>query len=240
MQAGKRQAVRDRQHRQTGAPIILDPVERQRPEVRWRPDENDQEEHQRLRTDVIGHRCPAEHRRHRAGRTADHDVLGRGRLEHDGVDQGIADKGRQREPHGERIDESQQQPGACATQQGGKGERPRDRDVAPRRRAGPRAGHAGIDAALDHAVEGKTRARQQRDAGDAEHQNPPGHKLIGGQHHADDRAKRGQHDDSRLGQLNVLTQRMGERWRRMFEQVHRGEDRAIRLWPVLTRPARLP
>jgi hypothetical protein len=50
-------------------------MDRQRPEMRWRPDVDDQKQQQRARIDMTGHRRPAEQRWRRAGGAADHDVL---------------------------------------------------------------------------------------------------------------------------------------------------------------------
>src|SRR5262245_27967118 len=82
VQLGELAPVRDRQHRQSGARVLLGAVERERPEVRRRPREDDQEQEQRFRRHLSGYRRPAEHRRHRARRAADHDVLRGERLEH--------------------------------------------------------------------------------------------------------------------------------------------------------------
>src|SRR3954464_11383564 len=47
-------AVRDRQHRHAGAGIVLRAVEGERPEMRRRPGEDDEEENHRLRRDLAG------------------------------------------------------------------------------------------------------------------------------------------------------------------------------------------
>ena len=52
-------------------------IERQRPEMRRRPQEDDEEQNERLEPDLSGRRCPADHRRKRAGGAADDDVLWR-------------------------------------------------------------------------------------------------------------------------------------------------------------------
>ena len=67
----------DRQHGNARARIFVGAIERQRPEMRRRPQEDDQEQNERLEPDLSGRRCPADHRRKRTGGAADDDVLRR-------------------------------------------------------------------------------------------------------------------------------------------------------------------
>src|SRR3954470_19431549 len=74
-------AVRDRQHWHAGPGIVLRAVEGERPEMRRRPGEDDEEENHRLCRDLAGDRRPAENRWHGARGAADDDVLRRGGLQ---------------------------------------------------------------------------------------------------------------------------------------------------------------
>ena len=108
-------AVRHRQHRQAGLAVVVGAVQRQGPEVRWRPQEDDQAQDHRLGADLARHRGPAQHGRHRPRSPADDDVLRRQRLQHHGVHHRVADEGGEGEPHGERIDEKIQNRKPSAT-----------------------------------------------------------------------------------------------------------------------------
>ena len=97
-------AVRHRQHRKTGCFVLLGAVQGQRPEMWRRPHKDDEEEQPGLGRHGVGDGSPTQHRRHGAGGAADDDVLRGVGLEEDGVDDGVTDEGRQRQPHGQRID----------------------------------------------------------------------------------------------------------------------------------------
>ena len=190
--------------------------------MRRRPDEDDQEQDQRRRTHFVGHRGPAKQRWHRARRAADHDVLGRRRLQDDGVDHRIADEGAQRQPQGERIHENIEHPRADAAQHAGKRQGTGGADLTACQGARAGARHPGVDATLDQAVEGKPRGRQQRDTGQAEHQDAPGHHRLGRQQHADQRAERGEQHDPRLGELEIIVCQASQVERQGGLGVHQG------------------
>ena len=166
VQARELRAVRHRQHRQAGAAVVLGAVERERPEVRRRPQEDDQAEDQRLGADVAADRRPAEHRRHRPRRAADDDVLRRQRLEQHRVDDGIADERGERQPHRQRVDREPEDRAARAAERGRERERLAGRQLAGGRGAPRRARHAGVDALLDQAVERRRRGGDEPDARD--------------------------------------------------------------------------
>ena len=182
-----------RKHGQAGAGVFVAPVAGQRPEVGRRPQEDDEEQGQGRQADAVGHRGPAEHRRHRPGGATDDDVHGRGRLQDDGVDDGVAQEGGQREPHGERVDRHVQQPQPGAAGEAGEAQRLGGADQAEGQRAGPGAGHAGVDRAFDQAVDRRRGAGHQRDA-DGGGQHQAGGRPAGlGEEHAD---HRGEHDQA--------------------------------------------
>ncbi len=94
--------------RQVGAQVVDDG-----------PDEDDQHQQPGFGRHGIGHRRPAQRRRHGARQAADDDVLRRARLQDDGVDDGVADERGEGQPHGERVDQRVQHEHAGAAQQAG-------------------------------------------------------------------------------------------------------------------------
>ncbi|MNG05356.1 hypothetical protein D3C84_885420 [compost metagenome] len=82
----------DRQHRDVGLGVFLFAMNRQCPEVRRGPGEDDQHQQQRFGADVTGGRGPAEQRWRGTGEAADDDVL-RGRtFQEPGVDHRVAEQ----------------------------------------------------------------------------------------------------------------------------------------------------
>ncbi len=200
--------MRHRQHRQPGAGVLLCAIERERPEMRRRPGEDDEEQQQRFRRDLPGHRRPAEHRRHRTGSPADHDVLRRKRLEDHRVEDGVAHERPERQPHRERVHELVEQPQPGAADHAGEDQRLQRRQLSARQRPGPGAGHHGVDLLLDEAVDRGRGAGDERDAGGRREQEierdpaPRGHR----EEHADHGAEHDQRNNARLGQLEKLAQ----------------------------------
>ncbi|MNT15666.1 hypothetical protein D3C72_1507340 [compost metagenome] len=198
-------AVRDRQHRQAGLGVVGAAVQRQRPEVRRGPGEDDQHQEPGLGRYLARHRGPAQRRRHRPREPADHDVLRRGRLEQDGVDHRVAEEGGKGQPHRQVVGVDVQQPHAGAAQYGGEHQGLRRGDLAGGRRAPRGAAHQRIDLLLDQAIDGKGRTGQQPDAGGAADQHAPRHHAGRGEEHADDGAEHGQLRHARLGQGGILS-----------------------------------
>src|ERR1700722_11734373 len=67
----------DRQHRDPRTGIFVATIERKRPEMRWRPQEDDQEQDKRFKAYLSRGGRPADHWRKCAGGAADDDVLWR-------------------------------------------------------------------------------------------------------------------------------------------------------------------
>ena len=88
-----------RQHRHAGLGVIGLHEQRQRPEVRRRPQEDDGEQQPRQQRRVARHRRPADDDRKGAGRAADDDVLRRPALQPDGIDDDV-EQDRDGEPEG--------------------------------------------------------------------------------------------------------------------------------------------
>ena len=116
-----------RQHRHVDAGVVLAVAHRQRPGVRRRPEEHDQEQHDRRPGELVGDGGPADQRREAAGEAAPHDVLRRTPLEHHRVAEEVERARRERQPGREPVDQEARAPAS----------RPRP---APARRPGPPAG----------------------------------------------------------------------------------------------------
>ena len=103
MQTGIFVTMCHRQHGHADFGVLQLAIERQRPEMGWRPCKNDEKQQQCVGGDFPGHCRPAKYRRHCAGSTADDYVLRRHRLQYHRVDDGITDESRQGQPHGQGI-----------------------------------------------------------------------------------------------------------------------------------------
>ncbi len=198
--AGELGTMRDRQHGQSGLFVIFHPVKRQRPEMRRRPQKDDEKQQHGVDRDVAAHCRPAQYRRHGARGAANDDVLRRGRFEKDGVNHGIADEGAEGQPHGQRVDLGVEQPHAGGAQH------PRKRDDDRRAQftigRGPPGGaaHHRIDLLLNQTVERSCSAGHQPDAQRTEQHRLPSRQGGLGEKHADDRAEHDQLHHARLGQ----------------------------------------
>jgi len=93
----------DGQHRHPGVGIIFLHEQRQRPEMRRRPEKNDGEHGKRFKADAAGRHRPADHRRKRPGGTTDHDVLRCAPLQPDRIDHGIKEDGEGKEQPREKV-----------------------------------------------------------------------------------------------------------------------------------------
>ena len=210
LQAREPAAVGHRQHRDAGAGVFLLAIERQRPEMRRRPQKNNQEQQQRVRRDVAGDRGPAEHRRCGAGGAADDNVLRRRVLEPDGVDDRVTDEGSKRQHRrqhidpGDEDDHGQDADSEREYQRLGRGE------ASGRQRSIVRALHHGIGLAIEDVVERGRGARRERDAEGAEDEGAERRRAGRGQEHADHRGEHDERHHARLGELEVLARECRE------------------------------
>src|SRR5712672_144670 len=130
----------DRQHGDAGTGIVVGAIECEGPEMRRRPQEDDQEQDQRLEPDLAGRRRPTDHRRQRAGGAADDDVLRRAPFQphrvHDDVEKDReGEQGRRRD-----IDRDSKDGDRADGQDKPERARLGARDPAARNRAPDRAG----------------------------------------------------------------------------------------------------
>ena len=129
--AGEGDAVGHRQHRQPGAGVVVAAVAGQRPEMGRRPQEDDEEQDQRLIADT----WPVIAAQPSTGGMAPEAppmtmFIGVAGFKDQRVDDGVADEGGQCQPHRQVVDEGVQQPKAGGAEQGGQGDRFEGRDLA--------------------------------------------------------------------------------------------------------------
>ncbi len=184
--------------------VILAARDRQRPEVRRRPGEDDQEQQQRMRIGGTGDRRPAEHGRRRAGCTADDDVLRRHVLEPHGVEHRVADQRQERQHGRQRIHQPPQDDHRRDADDPGIRQRLLRGHVTRRDRAVHRARHLLVELAVDDVVDGGGARRGETDAERAVEQGLPGRQARHGEEHAHHRREHDQRDDARLAELVVI------------------------------------
>ena len=154
--------------------------------------------------DFARRRGPAKHRRHRAGRAADDDVLRRGGFQYCRIDHRIADERGQRQPHRERVDEHVQQIQAGPAHHAGKHQCLGAGQFAARQRTGACTRHHRVDFLFDQAIERCRRAGHQRDPERAGPQRIPARPAGYGEEHADHCREHDQADDTQLAQGQKL------------------------------------
>ena len=192
-----------RQHRDAGACVLVLACDGERPEMRWCPDEDDEEQQQRVRFDGVGDRRPAEHRGCSARSAADHDVL-RGRaLEEHGVDDGIADQRGEGQHRSERVDEPPQHQHRRHAEHAGEHQRLVRLETAGRQRSATGTRHLFVDLAVEHVVDGGCTTCSQRDAEIAPHQCCERRPSRARKQRTDDRREDDERDDFGFGQFEV-------------------------------------
>ncbi|MNF60637.1 hypothetical protein D3C84_422580 [compost metagenome] len=151
------------QYGYVGLGILLLAMNRQRPEMRRGPGEDDQHQQQGLSTDMPGDRHPAEQGWRRAGQPADHDILRRRTLEEAGIDHRIPQQRREGQPRRQRIGEHQQH-GLPAHRQDQR-KRQRGRGGHPAFGQWPLvgAGHDRVDPPIHHMVDRRRATGAQGD-----------------------------------------------------------------------------
>src|SRR5450830_1288023 len=155
MQESDFRTMCDRQHRQTGTRVIITTIHRQCPEMRRCPDKDDQHQQPCLHWHIISDCRPTQRRWHCSCQTTNHDILRRGWLQDDGVNDRIANKGHKREPHSERIDHRVENPHPCPTNHARKYQRLQGTDLALCCCATGRTCHPGINFSLHQTIDCK-------------------------------------------------------------------------------------
>ena len=144
--------MRDRQHRNINFRIFFQSCDRQRPEMRWRPDEYNQKQQQRAAGNLIGHSSPTQNRWRRTGRPTDHNVLRCGTFEPDRVDHGITDQ-REKGQYGRQcIDQKPQNQHRNDAENRCKRQRCLHRQLALWQRTAASSHHEDIGAMVEYVV----------------------------------------------------------------------------------------
>jgi len=181
----------DRQHGDAGTGIVVGAIECEGPEMRRRPQEDDQEQDQRLEPDLAGCRRPTDHRRERTGGAADDDVLRCAPLQphrvYDDVEEDReGEQGRRRDidrdsKDGDRADGQDKPERACLGA----------RDPAARNRTPDRAGHHGVHVGVVPHIEDTGGAGSRRDCENCDSRRKEG-DVARRDHQADNGGEDGQ------------------------------------------------
>ncbi len=193
-----------RHHRDPGPGVVRLLDQRERPEVRRRPVEDDGEQIDRRQIEPAGHGRPAHQRRKRAGGAADHDVLRARPLEPDGVDEDVEQEPAQREPRAERVDPVPEDRKGREPERHPERQPEPGRDPSGRDRAEPRARHPGVDVPVEPHVDRVGAAGHQVAAQEHPEELAPGREPGRRDEHRRDRRDQQQRDDPRLGQRDQV------------------------------------
>src|SRR5262245_13490210 len=140
-------------HGDAGTGIFVGAIERQRPEMRRRPKEHDQEQDDRLERDLTGGRRPADYGGKRAGSPADDDILRRASLEPYRVDDDVEEDRESEQCRCRDIEHESKHRNGTGSENHAEYERFCTRDRAARDRAAGGASHYGIDVGVVPHVE---------------------------------------------------------------------------------------
>ena len=173
--------------------------------MRRRPVEDDREQEQRRQADVARHGGPADDRRQCAGGPAEDDVLRRGSLEQQRVDNDVESHRQKRQERGHEIGQEGHHCESDDPQDEAEHERVLRIDLVRRQRPPARTAHDQVNVAIEVAVDrvgraGGERATDQR----PEHEVEARHAARGEEHRRHRRHQQ-QLDDARLGQRDVGT-----------------------------------
>ena len=197
--------LHDRQHRHRDPGVVLAVAHRQRPGVRRRPEEDDEEQHDRWPRELVGDGGPADQGREAPGQPAPHDVLRRTTLQHHRVAEEVERTRRERQPGREPVDEEAQHEGRDDSQRQPEDQGGTRRDDVAGQGAAPGAAHLLVDVAVVDAVQ-RVRAAGRQGPADhgGDHQPERRHAALREEHHRH-RGQQQQLDDARLGQTHVGT-----------------------------------
>ncbi len=156
-----------------------------------------------LEPDAAGRRRPADHRRKRAGRAADHDVLRRPALEPHRVDDGVEEDREGEQPGRQHVDHQAEEDDREAREHQAEGQRLAGLDAARRNRAVRGARHHRIDVGVVPHVERAGGAGADRDASQRKERQ---HRMemTGRDHHPDQRREHDERHHPRLHQRQVV------------------------------------
>ena len=208
-------AADDGQHRDADFGVVVFDEQRERPEVRGSPDEDDGEERPGHRAEMARHRGPADQRRKRACRAADHDIVPGAALEPHGVDHDIEGKSCHREQGGQQVGEAPQQRPGADHQQDGERQGVAHRDRLRYGRAACGALHPLVDVPVVDHVQRVRCARRHIAAQSHREKEQGSHVMVrvdGDEHRCQCREEQ-QADDARFGQREIVAPGCGQGFR---------------------------
>ena len=121
--------------------------------MRRRPVEDERKEEDRRKGEITRHRRPADHWRQRASGAADHDVLRRGALQDQRIDQHVEAEREEREEGGHRSGGERQEEEARKAEQRREAQRRANTDRPRNEWATRSARHARVNVNVNDAVE---------------------------------------------------------------------------------------
>ena len=163
--------------------------------MRRRPEEDHAEEGKGCRVQGARRRGPAHERGYRSGGAADDDVVRRRALEPDRVDEDVDERARERKRRGEQVRPGPQHPEREPVQRDADDQRVRGRDPSARDGAAARAGHLGVDVAVEPAVDRVRATGRERAANEHRHHREQARVAVRRGDHDRDRGRVEQHND---------------------------------------------
>jgi hypothetical protein len=173
--------------------------------MRWRPEEDHEEQHDRGPGELVGDGGPADERGKAAGRAAPDDVLGGPALEDHRVADDVEHVGSERETGREPVDEQAEPDGGDDPEHETEHQGRPGRHLMPWQRTPGRAAHLGVDVGVEDAVECVGATRRQGAADDRGDHEPQRRHGLSRQEHDRDGGEQQQLDDPRLHQRDVGT-----------------------------------
>ncbi len=204
---GELDTVGDGQHRDAGLRVLGPAFDGQGPEV-WRsPQENDHEQQQPEGTHLSRNGGPPQQWRCSPSNPSPNDILRRHPLQVAGVDHRVANEGGEGEDRGQHIHEGDQYQHGQSHQTQGEAQGVGSIQVATGQGATTGPLHDGIDALIDHMVEGRPSGGGKPDADETEHQGLHRNHPGGGQQHTHQGGEQDQGDDLGFGQVVIAPPR---------------------------------
>src|SRR5690606_24918488 len=154
----------DRQHRHAGIGVVDIAPQRQRPEMRRRPHENNGKKNERFKAHIARNGGPSDHRRERAGGAADDNILRRAALQPDRIDKYVKGDRDRKQGGGNIVDRKPHQHDGGDREN--RAERKRFFRAHPAGRNGPalRPLHNHVDVGVIPHIDGAGRAGPDRNA----------------------------------------------------------------------------
>jgi len=187
-----------RQHRHVGRGVVVPVLDRERPEMGWRPDDDQRKEHYSCPGDAACDRSPADEHGHRAGGSTNDDVLRRAPLQKDRVHKDVEKRRREGKHRRYQVHVPPQHEEGGRLEDAGEHDRLgwSDGTGDERSLAGPL--HDGVDVPVEEHV-GGIGSPGRKSAPDQGRQHEPGRRQAAARHdHGGKRRDEQELDDTRL------------------------------------------